>query len=92
MDRVGYVARQNGGLLRGKVGSPIVVARRAGANFTVAQLNYFFLINGMVVPGASYWPIAFGGAKGEALKDEEGVRTVRDLAAHVARLLKQTNV
>jgi multimeric flavodoxin WrbA len=88
IDRVGYVSRGNGGLLRRKVGAPVVVARRAGQNFTVAQLNYFFLINEMIVPGASYWPIAFGGARGEALGDDEGVRTVKNLAANVAWLIK----
>ena len=91
IDRVGYVSRQNGGLLKRKVGAPIVVARRAGANFTVAQLNYLFVIQGMVIPGSSYWPIAFGGAKGDALKDDEGARAVRDLAANVAWLLKKIN-
>jgi multimeric flavodoxin WrbA len=91
VDRVGYVSRGNGGLLSRKVGAPIVVARRAGQNFTVAQINYFFLINGMVVPGASYWPIAFGGAKGEVLGDEEGVNTIIDLAKNVAWLVKTIN-
>jgi multimeric flavodoxin WrbA len=88
VDRVGYVSRGNGGLLRRKVGAPIVVARRAGQNFTVAQLNYFFLINEMVVPGARYWPIAFGAGPGDALNDEEGVATVKDLGRNVAWLIK----
>ena len=39
LDRVGYVARQHGNFLRRKVGAAIVVARRAGQNFTFAQLN-----------------------------------------------------
>ena len=89
IDRVGYVSRANGGLLRRKVGAPIVVARRAGQNFTVAQLNYFFLINEMIVPGARYWPIAFGGSPGEALHDDEGVATVKDLGRNVAWLIKK---
>ena len=89
VDRVGYVSRANGGLLRRKVGAPIVVARRAGQNFTVAQINYFFLINSMIVPGAIYWPVAFGGAKGEALADEEGVKTIIDLAENVSWLIKK---
>lgn len=89
VDRVGYVSRGNGGLLNRKVGAPIVVARRAGQNFTVAQINYFFLINGMIVPGAVYWPIAFGGAKGEAINDEEGVKTIIDLGKNVSWLLKK---
>jgi multimeric flavodoxin WrbA len=89
VDRVGYVSRGNGGLLNRKVGAPIVVARRAGQNFTVAQLNYFFLINSMIVPGAAYWPVAFGAAKGEALNDGEGVKTIIDLAKNVSWLLKK---
>ncbi|UCH77744.1 MAG: flavodoxin family protein [Candidatus Coatesbacteria bacterium] len=91
IDRLGYVSRGNGGLLNRKVGAPIVVARRAGQNFTVAQLNYFFLINGMVVPGARYWPVAFGGAKGDVQNDEEGLATVDDLARNVTWLVKLIN-
>ena len=45
LDRVGYVARRHPQILRRKVGAAIVVARRAGQNFTFAQLNYFFLIS-----------------------------------------------
>jgi multimeric flavodoxin WrbA len=89
IDRVGYVSRANGGLLRRKVGAPIVVARRAGQNFTVAQLNYFFLINEMIVPGARYWPVAFGAGPGEALEDDEGVATIKDLGHNVAWLIKK---
>jgi multimeric flavodoxin WrbA len=39
LDRVGYVARCKENFLRRKVGAAIAVARRAGANFTFAQLN-----------------------------------------------------
>ena len=41
---------RRGGSLRRKAGAAITVARRAGANFTFAQLNYFFLYNEMIVP------------------------------------------
>jgi CNT family concentrative nucleoside transporter len=90
LDRVGYVARANGNLLRRKVGAAIVVARRAGQNFTLAQLNYFFLISEMIVPGSTYWNIAFGREKGEVQDDTEGLETVRNLAANMAWLLKKT--
>ena len=53
LDRVGYVARRHPQLLQRKVGAAIVVGRRAGHNFTFAQLNYFFLIAEMVVPGST---------------------------------------
>ena len=87
LHRVGYVARQNNHFLKGKVGGPVVVARRAGHNFTYAQLVFFFTINGMIVPGSTYWNIAFGRKKGEVVEDEEGMTTVRTFAANVADLL-----
>lgn len=72
-----------------KVGGPIVVARRAGDNFTLAQLMFFFLISGMIVPGSTYWNIAFGRQKGEVLKDEEGVNTIKHFAQKIAWLAKK---
>ena len=72
-----------------KVGGPIVVARRAGQNFTFAQLMFFFMIQGMIVPGSTYWNIAFGRVKGEVTKDEEGVRTVKNFGKKLAWLAKK---
>jgi multimeric flavodoxin WrbA len=89
LDRAGYVARMGDNVFARKVGSPIVVARRAGTNFTYAQLLYFFMIMGMVVPGSTYWPIAYGRDPGEVLKDEEGIKTVVNLAENFAWLLKK---
>jgi len=88
LDRVGYVARRHG-FLRRKVGAGVVVARRAGHNFTFAQLNYFFLIAEMVVPGSTYWNVAFGREKGEVAQDAEGMQTVKNLASNMAWLLKK---
>ena len=89
LDRVGYISRRNGNFLRHKVGAAITVARRAGQNFTFAQLNYFFLISEMIVPGATYWNVAFGREKGEVTSDEEGMQTIRNLAGNMAWLLKK---
>ena len=89
LDRVGYVARRHPQLLRRKVGAAIVVARRAGQNFTLAQLNYFFLISEMIIPGSTYWNIAFGREKGEVQNDAEGLETVRNLARNMAWLMKK---
>lgn len=74
-----------------KVGGPIVVARRAGQNFTYAQLLFFYMINGMIVPGSTYWNIAFGREKGEVIKDEEGVRTIQNFGKKLAWLTKKLN-
>lgn len=89
LDRVGYVARLKENFLKRKVGAAVVVARRAGQNFTFAQLNYFFLISEMIVPGSSYWNIAFGREKGEVENDAEGISTVQTLARNMAWLLKK---
>jgi multimeric flavodoxin WrbA len=89
LDRAGYVARKGDNIFARKVGSPIVVARRAGVTFTYAQLMYFFMIMGMVMPGSTYWPIAYGRERGEVLKDEEGMKTITALAENIAWLLKK---
>jgi multimeric flavodoxin WrbA len=89
LDRVGYISRRHPQLLRRKVGAAIVVARRAGQNFTFAQLNYFFLISEMIVPGSTYWNIAVGREKGEVQEDREGMETVKTLARNMAWLMKK---
>ena len=90
LDRAGYVDRVNKhNFFVRKVGGPIVVARRAGQNFTFAQLNYFFLINEMIVPGSTYWNVAFGCEKGEVHSDAEGLDTVKTLAQNMAWLLRK---
>jgi hypothetical protein len=62
---------------------------RAGRNFTFAQLDYFFLISQMIVPGSSYWNVAFGREKGEVRNDAEGIETVKTLAGNMAWLMKK---
>ena len=89
LGRVGYVARRHPQLLRQKVGATIVVGRRAGHNFTFAQLNYFFLISEMIVPGSSYWNVVMAREKGEAEEDTEGMTTIRTLARNMAWLMKK---
>jgi multimeric flavodoxin WrbA len=89
LDRAGYVALKKGRSLERKVGASIAVARRAGANFTFAQLNYFFFINGMIVPGSTYWNVGYGLKLEDVKNDEEALRTVRNLAVNIAWLLKK---
>ena len=89
LDRAGYVARQGDNVFARKVGSPIVVARRAGVNFTYAQLQFWFCIMGMFVPGATYWPIAYGLQPGEVAQDAEGLKTVTNLMENMAWLMQK---
>lgn len=89
IDRAGFVARQNGHVLRRKVGAAVVAVRRAGSIHTFDTLNHFFTINQMVVPGSSYWNIGIGRAPGDVSADEEGMQTMRDLGINMAWLLKK---
>ncbi len=73
----------------GKVGGPLVVARRAGHNFTFAQLMYWFHILGFYMPGSTYWNIAFGRERGEVEKDEEGLTTAWNFGKNIAFLVKK---
>jgi multimeric flavodoxin WrbA len=89
LQRIGYVSRNSGNFLTGKVGGPIAVARRGGQTLTLQEMLMFFLINDMIVPGSSYWNMVFGRTPGEALNDQEGVATIKHFAANVANLVKK---
>ena len=89
LHRAGYVSQAIGRPFERKVGGPIVVARRAGQNFTFAQLLFFFLHQGMIVPGSTYWNIGIGRGPGDVANDEEGVQTVRNFGKNVAWLVQK---
>ena len=89
LQRIGYVSRNSDNFLKGKIGGPVAVARRGGQTLTLQEMMMFFLINDFIVPGSSYWNMAFGRLPGEALKDEEGVQTIRHFAENVANLIKK---
>ena len=92
MDRAGYVCRQGENFFYRKVGAPIVVARRAGQNFTLAQLTFFFLLMGMVIiPGSPYWTFGFGGDIGDVQKDSEALESISNLGRNMAWLLRKIN-
>jgi multimeric flavodoxin WrbA len=72
-----------------KVGGPIVIARRAGHNFTYAQLMFFYMISGMIVPGSTYWNVTFGQEKGDIIKDEEGIQIIKNFGTKISWLVKK---
>ena len=43
----------------------------------------------MIVPGSTYWNIAFGREKGEVIQDEEGLKTVRDYGKKMVWLIEK---
>ncbi len=88
MERAGFIARTNR-RFAGKVGGPLVVARRAGKNLTFAELMMWFHINEIVMPGSTYWNVAIGRDKGEVRNDEEGLETAWNFGKNVADLVKK---
>ncbi len=91
IERCGMVSRANGDLFRRKVGAGVVAVRRAGAYHVFSSLNSFFLIGQMIVVGSSYWNIGIGRESGEVMKDEEGIRTMKDLGTNMAWVLEKLN-
>jgi multimeric flavodoxin WrbA len=92
IDVAGYALRGAGNPLKRKPGAAVIAVRRAGAIHAFDSINHFFLINEMIIPGSSYWNIAVGYAKGEVLKDEEGMKTMRVLGENMAWLLGKIGV
>jgi multimeric flavodoxin WrbA len=84
-----YSLGGSGSPLKHKVGAAVIAVRRAGAIHAFDSINHFFLINQMIIPGSSYWNIGIGREKGEVLKDEEGMKTMRVLGENMAWLLKR---
>ena len=86
LDRAGYVSRANGHLFSRKIGGPLAVARRAGHNFTYAQLMFWYTINDMIVPGSTYWNVALAREPGAVNEDAEALRTLDRFADNLAWL------
>jgi len=72
-----------------KAGGAIVVARRAGAVESIAELNNFFLCNEMFIVGSRYPNVSFAYDKGDVAKDAEGVANVERFARNFAWLMKR---
>lgn len=89
IDRAGFVAGANGGLLRRKLGAAVVVNRRAGAVHAFDSINHLFLISEMIVVGSSYWNVGVGLAPGDVDADEEGIGTMRTLGRNMAWALER---
>jgi multimeric flavodoxin WrbA len=91
LDRATFIALWNDRFFSGKVGGPITVARRAGHNMAFSQLLLWFFINGITVPGSTYWNVGVAGARGarDAENDEEGMATVTNFANNMAGIMKK---
>jgi multimeric flavodoxin WrbA len=87
MERAGHIGGRKA--FGGKVGGPLVVARRGGHNFTFAQMMFWYHILDFFMPGSTYWNIAFGREKGTVEEDEEGLRTAWNFGKNIALLVKK---
>ncbi|GAB6107807.1 flavodoxin family protein [Fusibacter bizertensis] len=87
IDRTTFVAKANNMMFQGKIGAPVVVATKSGANFAYAAINFMFGISGMASIGSSYWNSVFGKLPGDILNDEEGVTSLIKLGTNIAHFL-----
>ncbi len=88
LDRLFYSANYDMSM---KVGAAVCTARRAGTDTNFDVINKYFTISNMVVVGSQYWNNAFGTLPGEAIKDEEGMQTMRHLGKNMAFIVKCIN-
>lgn len=89
IERSAFVSRQNGGMFKRKVGAGVIAVRRAGSNHVLSSINYFFLLNQMIIPGSSYWNVGMGRDPGEVNNDAEGIQTMKTLGQNMGWLLKK---
>jgi len=89
IERSTMVSKANGELFKRKVGAAVIAVRRAGSTHVLSSMNYFFLINQMIIPGSSYWNLGIGREPGEVKYDAEGTQTVKILGQNMAWLLKK---
>ncbi|GAA0179105.1 flavodoxin family protein [Clostridium sediminicola] len=105
LDRAGFLGRWvsndmknksdsyewNGTAFSGKVVAPITVARRAGQNFTFAQLLLWATVNDCIVVGSHYWNVGVAGKGGniDADEDMEGIGIMKHLGDNMAHVIKQ---
>ena len=88
LDRAFYVSSANNSLFRHKVGAGLVALRRSGGSASLDQLNHYLTYSEMVIASSNYWNIIHGTMPGEALRDEEGIQTMRILGKNMAWILK----
>lgn len=71
-----------------KVGASVVTLRRGGASSTFDELNKYFSASGMPIVSSQYWNSLHGNNAEEAIRDLEGLQTMRVLAHNMSFLIK----
>ena len=86
LDRLFYSSPRNTKHM--KVGASVVAARRGGCTATFDALNKYFSISNMPIVSSNYWNQVHGGCAEDAVRDEEGMQTMRILGKNMAFLIK----
>ena len=74
-----------------KVGATVVSSRRAGSTSAFDDINKYFTISSMPIASSTYWNEVHGSNKDDVEQDLEGLRTMRNLGANIAFLMKAIN-
>jgi multimeric flavodoxin WrbA len=89
IDRAGFVAFANGGLLARKVGAGVAAQRRGGGTHVMDSINHLFLMSRMIVPGSTYWNFGVGMEPGAVANDQEALANMQDLGETFVWLLRR---
>jgi multimeric flavodoxin WrbA len=89
MDRAGRVSNANGGFLIRKAGAAVTAVRRGGAAHSLDSMNHWLHYQQTYMVGSSYWNMVYCREIGEAVKDEEGIKTMKTLGQNMAYLLQR---
>ena len=89
IDRACSIGRANDNALKRKIGAAVVPVRRAGSIHAFDTINHLFLISSMIIPGSIYWNMSIARDIGEYQQDEEGIRTMEELADNIVWLLNK---
>ena len=85
LDRVFYAG---GSAFFHKPGASVAVSRRGGCSASFDALNKYFGICQMPTVPSTYWNSVHGRTPGEAVQDEEGMQTMRNLARNMSWMLR----
>ena len=77
-----------GANVKGKPAASVAVCRRGGSTAAFQCLNMPFEMLSSIIIGSQYWNVAFGAAQGDAVRDTEGMQTMRTLGRNMAWVLK----
>ncbi|MBR0575158.1 flavodoxin family protein [Proteiniclasticum sp. BAD-10] len=88
LDRAFYVASNNAGLFRHKVGASLAVVRRSGGVPAFDALNRYIQYSEMIMPSSNYWNVIHGTRPGDIHSDEEGLQILRVLGKNMTWLLQ----